>query len=282
MHANPVFETAHLRQLSPEEWKELVTSLMQQVDKLEGEVQQVKDDNARLQAEVAELKREDTSTSSRVQAVEEQLAGVSRDSQRMQQQLSAIEPQPPAKFVVHAPLGYTPEQVKAGIQGPARLLEPDMAVRCIYAPSDPPSVPGGAGGSNGSGNNNSRGSGDSSSGGGSGSNGGSNTSSSGNNGGSTSRGRRTAVFVVSMRSGDDVRAILSGRTRAALKAANLPLFVDSYLSQAQRERRKQLQPTQRQLRSRGVHTRWVVDELQQKVQDQQGRWSWQPVGGPET
>ena len=73
--------------------------------------------------------------------------------------------------------------------------------------------------------------------------------------------------------------MLSGRTRAALKAAKVPLFVDSYLSQAQRERRKQLQPMQRQLRSRGVHTRWVVDELQQKVQDPQGRWSWQPVAG---
>jgi predicted N-acyltransferase len=53
--------------------------------------------------------------------------------------------------------------------------------------------------------------------------------------------------------------------------------VDDYLSAAQRERRKQLQPERQRLRTQQVRTRWVVADLQRYVQDAQGRWGWQQV-----
>ena len=89
------------------------------------------------------------------------------------------------------------------------------------------------------------------------------------------------VLVLELRSQADVRAVLSGRTRMALKNAGLPFFVDDDLSYAERQQRRQLQPLRRQLRAQGKRTRWAKAQLQQRVRDAQGRWSWQVVSYPE-
>jgi hypothetical protein len=94
------------------------------------------------------------------------------------------------------------------------------------------------------------------------------------------RGGRFSVIVLELRSQSDVRAVLSGRTRMALKNAGLPFFVDDDLSFAERQQRRQLQPLRRQLRAQGKRTRWSKAQLQQRVQDAQGRWSWQVVAYP--
>ena len=94
------------------------------------------------------------------------------------------------------------------------------------------------------------------------------------------RGGRFSVIVLELRSQSDVRAVLSGRTRMALKNAGLPFFVDDDLSFAERQQRRQLQPLRRQLRAQGKRTRWSKAQLQQRVQDAQGRWSWQAVAYP--
>ena len=94
------------------------------------------------------------------------------------------------------------------------------------------------------------------------------------------RGGRFSVIVLELRSQSDVRAVLSGRTRMALKNAGLPFFVDDDLSFAERQQRRQLQPLRRQLRAQGKRTRWSKAQLQQRVQDAQGRWSWQVAAYP--
>jgi hypothetical protein len=96
--------------------------------------------------------------------------------------------------------------------------------------------------------------------------------------GSSSRG--FDVLVLELRSQADVRAVLSGNTRMALKRAGLPYYVDDNLSYAERQQRRQLQPLRRQLRAQGKKTRWAKAQLQQRVQDAQGRWSWQQVAYP--
>jgi hypothetical protein len=47
------------------------------------------------------------------------------------------------------------------------------------------------------------------------------------------------------------------------------------------QQRRQLQPLRRQLRAQGKRTRWAKAQLQQRVRDTQGRWSWQVVSYPE-
>ena len=89
------------------------------------------------------------------------------------------------------------------------------------------------------------------------------------------------MLVLELRSQADVRAVLSGRTRMALKNAGLPFYVDDDLSYAERQQRRRLQPLRRQLRAQGKRTRWTKAQLQQRVRDAQGRWSWQVVSYPE-
>ena len=282
MHANPVFGEVPTEmqayiallvqqavQRQQEQQQQELQLLVQRLDELEAENAQLKEWLAKLGVDCgatalrAKQQLDDgVSANNRVQELAEQQQQL---EMRLQQQLSDIAPRLPSKCVVHAPADYTPQLVREDVCAAAKLSTDGVDVCCVYVPRN----------SNGDNSSSS-----SSNGGNNGNNGGDNGSGSGS--GSGSRRKQTAVWVLTLRNGGDVRAILSGRTRSALKAANKALFVDSYLSQAQRERRKQLQPMQRQLRSQGVHTRWVVDQLQQKVHDVQGRWSWQPVGGPET
>jgi hypothetical protein len=179
-----------------------------------------------------------------------QLAKVSEDSQHLQQQLSARQP---GKCVAHAPANCTPEYLAQKVGEAAHIPAASIEARRVWAAAPESSTT--AGNSSSGGN--------------------------GNNGGSSNSGghrhRRLAVWVLTLRARGDARVILSGSTRRALKDAGLPIYVDDYLSTAQRERRKQLQPARQQLRTQQVRTRWVADELQRYVQDAQGRWGWQKV-----
>lgn len=90
---------------------------------------------------------------------------------------------------------------------------------------------------------------------------------------------RLGVWEVAARR-DDVRRILGGSTRTALKQAGLRLYVDDMLTPEQRQQRQQLQALRQQLWRQRVRTRWCKAELQQKVQDEQGRWTWQRAQYP--
>ena len=194
----------------------------------------------------------------RVEALEQQqqeqsaqLAKVSEDNQHLQQQLSARQP---GKCVAHAHADCTPEYLAQKVGEAAHIPAASIEARRVWAAAPESSTTAGNSSSGGNGNN-----------------GGSSSNSGGR------RHRRLAVWVLTLRARDDARVILSGSTRRALKDAGLPIYVDDYLSTAQRERRKQLQPARQQLRTQQVRTRWVADELQRYVQDAQGRWGWQKV-----
>ena len=194
----------------------------------------------------------------RLEAVEQQqqeqkaqLAKVSEDNQRLQQQLSARQP---GKCVAHAHADCTPEYLAQKVGEAAHIPAASIEARRVWAAAPESSTTAGNSSSGGNGNN-----------------GGSSSNSGGR------RHRRLAVWVLTLRAREDARVILSGSTRRALKDAGLPIYVDDYLSTAQRERRKQLQPARQQLRTQQVRTRWVADELQRYVQDAQGRWGWQQV-----
>ena len=186
------------------------------------------------------------------QEMAEQLNSLKAETGRVKQQVNRLQPQT-GTFVAWAPADFTPAQLAQGISAAAGVPEASLEPRRVWQQ-------GPATGGSGTGA------------------GGAASSSGGSNGGNNRR--RLALWVVTARCKADIKTILGGHTRGTLKRAGLPVYVDDHLSSTQRQRRKQLQPLRQQLRARGVRVRWCQADLQQRAQDQQGRWSWQQVDYP--
>lgn len=206
-------------------------------------------------ANVPALAAQTTAAQQELQQVRDQLQTVTSQLGSMQQR--AAKEQERHTVAVHAPSDATIDEVVAAVSRAGMVQVKDAS--CVHDArgSDAPAAAAGqaqtaAGSSAG-------------------------TGSSGSN---RSGSRRFSVIVLQLTSKQAVRAVLSGRTRMALKAAGVPFYVDDDLTYEERKQRKQQQPLRRQLRAAGKRTRWAKAQLQQRVQGEQGRWAWQAVEYP--
>jgi hypothetical protein len=86
-----------------------------------------------------------------------------------------------------------------------------------------------------------------------------------------------SMYLVRLVSSSLVPTVLGGRTRLALARQNAPMWLDRVLTEEERRERRQLVPVARELRAKGVKTRWRGHILEQLQQRSAGRQQWERV-----
>jgi hypothetical protein len=89
-----------------------------------------------------------------------------------------------------------------------------------------------------------------------------------------------ALYVVRLASPSLVPTVLGGRTRLFLRQQGAPMWLDRVLTPEERRVRKQLQSVARELRAKGVQTRWCGHVLEEKQRRAAGRYQWVQVPPP--
>jgi hypothetical protein len=198
-----------------------------------------------------------------LRSLKEQLARLEQQQQRQQQQqgLRATEG---AEIVVWAPAEQgMADKIAATLTSAARLSKGSVQyVACKFQRSS-----GSSGGRDGS------------SSGGSGSGAGSSAAAAAAGGGSR-RKEPLALYVVRLASSSLVPTVLGGRTRLFLRQQQAPMWLDKVLTPEERQQRKQQQSMARELRAKGVQTRWRGHILEERKQRAAGRYQWVQVPPP--
>jgi hypothetical protein len=99
--------------------------------------------------------------------------------------------------------------------------------------------------------------------------------------GGGSRGKEPlALYVVRLASSSLVPTVLGGRTRLFLRQQGAPMWLDMVLTPEERLVRKQQQSVARELRAKGVQTRWRGHILEERKERASGRYQWVQVPPP--
>jgi hypothetical protein len=99
-------------------------------------------------------------------------------------------------------------------------------------------------------------------------------------GGGSRRKEPLALYVVRLASSSLVPTVLGGRTRLFLRQQGAPMWLDRVLTPEERQQRKQQQSVARELRAKGVQTRWRGHILEERTQRAAGRYQWVQVPPP--
>ena len=99
-------------------------------------------------------------------------------------------------------------------------------------------------------------------------------------GGGGRRKEPLALYVVRLASSSLVPTVLGGRTRLFLRQQQAPMWLDKVLTPEERQQRKQQQAVARELRAKGVQTRWRGHILEEKQQRAGGKFQWAQVPPP--
>ena len=99
-------------------------------------------------------------------------------------------------------------------------------------------------------------------------------------GGGSRRKEPLALYVVRLASSSLVPTVLGGRTRLFLRQQGAPMWLDCMLTPEERRQRKQQQSVARELRAKGVQTRWRGHILEERRQRAGGRFQWVQVPPP--
>lgn len=227
---------------------------------------------AEAHIELGQLKEQVAAANSKVQDAEQQLELQARSMGSLHTKVDRLNSKQPQQCVVYAPVEATSEQLAQDVARAAKIPCAGLQVRLVHRPREA-----GAAASGGAAATRAAGAAEP---------GGAAAAASDEaaaDGEMPAAGRaarrRLGVWIITASPGD-VRRILSGGTRMALKRAGLPLYVDDFLTPEQCQQRKRLQALRRQLWAQRIRTRWNKAELQQRVRDEQGRWTWQRADYP--
>jgi hypothetical protein len=99
-------------------------------------------------------------------------------------------------------------------------------------------------------------------------------------GGGSRKKEPLALYVVRLASSSLVPTVLGGRTRLFLRQQGAPMWLDKVLTLEERLVRKQQQSVARELRAKGVQTRWRGHILEERKERARGRFQWVQVPPP--
>jgi predicted nucleic acid-binding Zn-ribbon protein len=207
---------------------------------------------------------------SELQRLKDQLARLEQQQQRQQQQQQQQQQHNPrapegAEIVVWAPADQGMEdRIAATLMAAARLSKGSVQyVACKFQRRS-------SAGGNGSGS------------GGDGSGAGSSAAAAAAAaaGGGSRKKEPLALYVVRLASSSLVPTVLGGRTRLFLRQQGAPMWLDKVLTLEERLVRKQQQSVARELRAKGVQTRWRGHILEERKERARGRFQWVQVPPP--
>ena len=206
---------------------------------------------------------------SELQRLKDQLARLEQQQRQQQQQQQHNPPAlEGAEIVVWAPADPgMADKIAATLTAAARLSKGSVQyVACKFQRRSSSSSSGGGR--------------DSSSSGGNSSVAGSSAAAAAAAGGGSRRKEPLALYVVRLASSSLVPTVLGGRTRLFLRQQGAPMWLDRVLTPEERQQRKQQQSVARELRAKGVQTRWRGHILEERTQRAAGRYQWVQVPPP--